>query len=234
VPGDRAGAAPPGRRAGLGRLPGVVPEPVAIDGRALGRRGVATRSRLLAATAALLETHGIRDLRVVDIARRVGTSPATFYQYFRDVGDAVLALSAEVGEDLAPIEELLDCSWDGPEGLASARALVGAFIAFWDDHRAILRTRNLAAQEGDPRFREVRSAALAPLREGLAAKVAAGQAAGRVAADLSPIAAASALASMLERMAAFHTDLEAYGATDADVVETTARIVFQTVTGRTE
>jgi hypothetical protein len=55
-----------------------------------------------------------------------------------------------------------------------------------------------------------------------------------VAADLSPIAAASALASMLERMAAFHTDLEAYGATDADVVETTARIVFQTVTGRTE
>ena len=53
-------------------------EPVAIDGRALGRRGALTRRRLLKATAELLETHGIRDLRVVDIAREVGTSPATF------------------------------------------------------------------------------------------------------------------------------------------------------------
>jgi AcrR family transcriptional regulator len=206
---------------------------VAIDGRALGRRGAATRGRLLEATTELLETHGVRDLRVVDIARQVGTSPATFYQYFRDVEDAVLALAVEVGEDLAPIEELLGQPWTGPDGLDAARSLVGAFIEFWDAHRAILRTRNLAAQEGDRRFREVRSAALRPLREGLAAKVEEGQAAGHVALELSPIAAASALASMLERMAAFHSDLEAYGATRDDVVEATARIVYQTVTGRT-
>jgi len=208
-------------------------EPVAIDGRSLGRRGAATRTRLLEATNELLETHGVRDLRVVDIARTVGTSPATFYQYFRDVEDAVLALSAEVGEDLAPFAEMLDRPWTGPDGLDAARELVGAFIEYWDAHRAILRTRNLAAQEGDRRFREVRSAALRPLREGLAAKVEQGQAAGLVAPELSPIAAASALASMLERMAAFHSDLEPYGATRADVVETSARIVYQTVTGRT-
>jgi len=208
-------------------------DPVAIDGRALGRRGAATRGRLLEATNELLETHGVRDLRVVDIARRVGTSPATFYQYFRDVEDAVLALAAEVGEDLAPIEEVLDRPWTGPDGLATARELVVSFIEYWDAHRAILRTRNLAAQEGDRRFRDVRAAALRPLREGLAAKVQEGQAAGLVPAELSPIAAASALASMLERMAAFHSDLEPYGATRDDVVEATARIVFQTVTGRT-
>lgn len=208
-------------------------EPVAIDGRALGRRGAATRNRLLEATTELLETHGVRDLRVVDIARRVGTSPATFYQYFRDVEDAVLALSAEVGEDLAPFAELLERPWTGPDGLDAARELVGSFIEYWDAHRAVLRTRNLAAQEGDRRFRDVRSTALAPLREGLAAKVAEGKAAGLVAPEISSIAAASALASMLERMAAFHSDLEPYGATRDDVVETTARIVFQTVTGRT-
>jgi AcrR family transcriptional regulator len=208
-------------------------EPVAIDGRALGRRGAATRGRLLEATSELLETHGIRDLRVVDIARRVGTSPATFYQYFRDVEDAVLALAAEVGEDLAPVEGLLARDWSGADGLDAARALVRSFVEYWDAHRAILRTRNLAAQEGDRRFREVRSSALRPMREGLAAKVAEGQASGRVATEMSPIAAASALSSMLERMAAFHSDLEAYGATRDDVVEATARIVFQTVTGRT-
>ncbi len=205
---------------------------MAIYGRALGRRGTLTRERLLEATGRLLETRGVRDLRVVEIARRVGTSPATFYQYFRDVEDAVLALAVEVGEDLAPIEELLDHPWTGPGGLDAARVLVGSFMEYWDEHRAVLRIRNLSAQEGDHRFREVRNAALRPLREGLAAKVAESQAAGLVAPELSPIAAASALSAMLERMAAFHADLEAYGASRADVVETTARIVFQTVTGR--
>lgn len=208
-------------------------QPLAIDGRALGRRGAQTRRRLLEATAALLETGGVRDLRVVDIARRVGSSPATFYQYFRDVEDAVLALAAAVGEDLAPIEELLDRSWEGASGLDAARALVAGFIEYWDAHRAILRTRNLAAQEGDRRFRDVRNEALRPLREGLASKVQEAQATGAVPRELSPIAAASALASMLERMAAFHSDLEPYGASRDEVVETTARIVFQTVTGRT-
>lgn len=208
-------------------------EPVAIDGRALGRRGALTRRRLLQATAQLLETHGIRDLRVVDIAREVGTSPATFYQYFRDVEDAVLALADAVGEDLAPIGELLARSWSGATGLDAARELVVSFMEYWDAHRAILRTRNLAAQEGDRRFRDVRNDALRPLREGLAQKVAEAQREGRVAQELAPVAAAAALAAMLERMAAFHADLEAFGASRADVVETTARIVFQTVTGRT-
>src|SRR5580765_2553541 len=123
-------------------------EPVAIDGRALGRRGALTRRRLLQATGELLETHGVRDLRVVDIARAVGTSPATFYQYFRDVEEAVLVLAEEVGEDLAPVGELLAGDWPGSDSLDRARALVETFVGYWDDHRAVLRTRNLAAQEG--------------------------------------------------------------------------------------
>jgi AcrR family transcriptional regulator len=207
-------------------------QPVAIDGRALGRRGALTRRRLLQATGELLETHGVRDLRVVDIARAVGTSPATFYQYFRDVEDAVLVLSDGVREDLAPIGELLDQPWTETDGLAAARELVESFMEYWDSHGAVLRTRNLAAQEGDRRFRDVRIAALRPLQKGLAEKVAEAQAAGLVPRELSPIAAGSALAAMLERMAAFHADLEVYGASRADVVETTARIIYQTVTGR--
>jgi AcrR family transcriptional regulator len=204
---------------------------IALDGRALGKRGAATRRRLLDATATMLETRGVRDLRVVDIAREVGTSPATFYQYFRDVEEAVLALAAEVGEDLAPLGELLAEPWDEPSGLASARQLVDAFVGYWDAHRAVLRTRNLAAQEGDQRFRTVRIESLRPLREGLAAKVAEAQRAGRVAPEITPMAAAAALASMMERMAAFHVELELWGVERRDLVETTARIVYQTVTG---
>jgi AcrR family transcriptional regulator len=204
---------------------------VALDGRPLGKRGAATRRRLLDATAQLLESDGVRDLRVVDIARQVGTSPATFYQYFRDVEEAVLALTAEVGEELAPVDELLSRPWTGPSGLDTAREVVNAFVRYWDGHRAVLRTRNLAAQEGDVRFRQVRNNSLRPLTDHLAATVAKSQAAGRVSDQISPMAAAAALIALLERMAAFHGDLEALGITRADLVETTARILHQTVTG---
>ena len=47
--------------------------------------------------------------------------------------------------------------WAGEGGLERARRLVDGFLLYWDDHRAVLRTRNLAAQEGDQRFRDVRN-----------------------------------------------------------------------------
>lgn len=211
--------------------PATTAEAVALDGRPLGKRGAATRRRLLDATARLLESHGVRDLRVVDIAREVGTSPATFYQYFRDVEEAVLALTAEVGEELAPVDQLLSRTWTGPSGLTTAREMVDTFLGYWDAHRAVLRTRNLAAQEGDPRFREVRNNSLRPITDHLATTVTESQAEGRVSAEISPMAAAAALVALLERMGAFHGDLEALGITREDLVETTARIVHQTVTG---
>jgi AcrR family transcriptional regulator len=209
----------------------VTSEAAALDGRPLGKRGAATRRRLLDATARLLETHGVRDLRVVDIAREVGTSPATFYQYFRDVEEAVLVIAEEVREDLAPVGELLARPWNAGAGLVVAREMVDGSLAYWDGHRAVLRTRNLAAQEGDARFRRVRNASLRPLTEGLASKVVESQRGGRVSDGLAPMAAAAALVSMLERMAAFYRDLETLGVTRRDVVEATARIIHQVVTG---
>lgn len=206
-------------------------EAAALDGRQLGKRGTATRRRLLDATGQLLANHGLRDLRVVDIARTVGSSPATFYQYFRDVEEAVLVLAGEVGEETAPIGALLQRDWQGADGLRYSRELVDGFLQFWDAHRAVLRTRNLAAQEGDDRFREIRHDSLRPFVEGLAVKVTEAQRAGRVDEKLSPGAAAAALVSMMERMAAFHNDLGSRGVRRDEVVETTARIIHQTVTG---
>lgn len=202
---------------------------VALDGRPLGERGARTRRRLLDATAELLETHGVRDLRVVDIARDVGTSPATFYQYFRDVEEAVLTLAEEVGEDLAGVRELLEEPWKGRAGLDAARSLVERFVTYWDEHRAVLRTRNLAAQEGDPRFRDVRNRSLRPITEALARKIAESQRAGKVSTAITPYVAGAALVASMERLAAFH---EALDASRAEVAETVGRIIYQTVTGR--
>jgi len=205
----------------------VMSRSVALDGRSLGRRGALTRRRLLDATGELLETRGLRDLRVVEIARAVGTSPATFYQYFRAVEDAVLVLAEEAAEDLGSVIARLDEPWSD----ASSRRMVDAFIDSWSQHRAVLRTRNLAAQEGDQRFRAVRLASLRPITEALAAKITEAQRAGRVDASMSPIAAASAMVAMTERVAAFHREIEELGVAPEALAETTARIIDQTVTG---
>jgi len=207
--------------------PAMSSDSVALNGRAIGRRGLRTRARLLEATAHLLERRGLRDLRVVDIARAVGTSPATFYQYFRDVEDAVLALASEAAADLSPVSRALAEPWTD----RSARRIVEAFVASWDAHRTVLRVRNLAAQEGDQRFRTARNASLRPITEALAARVAESQRAGRVSPDVSPIAAASAMVAMTERIAAFHREIEELGVGPEALIVTTARIIDQTVTG---
>jgi len=48
---------------------------------------------------------------------------------------------------------------------------------------------------------------------------------------MSAIAAASAMVAMTERIAAFHREIEELGVTHAALVETTARIIDQTVNG---
>ena len=205
---------------------------MAIDGRPLGRRAQLTRQRLLDATAALLAEHGIRDLRVVDIARHVGTSPATFYQYFRDVEEAVLALVEGLRDDLLPLLEPLQEPLRGKNGLDAAKRLMDGFITYWDEHRAVLRVRNLAAEEGDARFREVRTRTLGAITEELRQQIAENQDAGRVDAAVHPYAAAASMVAMMERMAAYHLDLEPRGLSRPELVETVGRIIHQTVTGK--
>ena len=207
-------------------------EPVAIDGRRLGRRAQVTRQRLLEATADLLSTHGVLELKVVDVARKVGTSPATFYQYFQNVDEAVLALAEDLAEEAHSLAGLIEEPWTGQRGLALARQLVDGFVDYWDRHRAVLRARNLAAEEGDQRFRAVRVRTLSSITDPLAAKIKGLQDAGKVAPEITPYAAAGAMVAMMERMAAYHFDLEPRGLTREAMVETVARIVFQTVTGR--
>jgi AcrR family transcriptional regulator len=200
--------------------------------RSLGPRARATRERLLRATEELLAERPLRAISVVEIARRVGTSPATFYQYFKDVDEAALRLAEEAAEEMPALLALIDGPWEGRAGLATARGVVDAFVGHWDAHRAVLRLRNLAAEEGERRFQRARRQALAPVLEHFAAQVEKAREAGRVARAVHPWAAAAALASILERLAAYHRELEALGVTREDLVETCARILQQTVTGR--
>jgi len=202
------------------------------SGRALGPRALGTRQRLLEATSELLHEKSVRAISVVDIARRANTSPATFYQYFKDVGEATLRLAELAAEEVPAVTLLIDGSWRGQKGLETARAIATAFVDHWDAHRSVLLVRNLAADEGDRRFQKVRREALTPVIEHLARKLEESQQQGRIPAELHPFAAAAALATILERLAAHHKEIEYFGATREHLVETCARILFQTVTGR--
>ena len=125
--------------------------------RAPGRRGRATRRRLLDATAQLLETNTYRDLKVVDIAREAGTSPATFYQYFPDAESALLALAdGLVGEGVErltrPIREAV---WEGRAAYEACEAISASFLDFWADHSALMAVieRKVAGEKPEPQAR---------------------------------------------------------------------------------
>lgn len=206
----------------------------AVDqsGRVLGPRALQTRGRLLEATEELLGERSVRDISVVEIARKASTSPATFYQYFKDVSDATLQLAAAAAEEMPALIELIDGEWRGRGGLETSRAVTRAFVDHWDAHRAVLLVRNLFADEGDRGFMKVRRRALAPVIEHLAGRIEESQRQGKVVAEIHPAAAAAAMASVLERLAAHHREIEYFGASREELIESTARILFQTVTGR--
>jgi hypothetical protein len=128
--------------------------------------------------------------------------------------------------------ELIGGVWEGKQGLETARSIVGAFIEHWDAHHAVLQLRNLAADRGDRRFMKIRRDAIGPVLDGLAEQISSAQKDGRVSAEVHPYVAAAALGSILERLSAHHRDLGVFGATRADLVETCARILCQTITGR--
>jgi AcrR family transcriptional regulator len=202
------------------------------SGRPLGPRALSTRRRLLDATVSLLESSSVRDISVVEIARHAGTSPATFYQYFKDVGEATLWLAEAAADEVPAVVEIIDGSWRGQKGMETARSITDAFIRHWDQHRAALLVRNLAADEGERRFQRVRRRALRPILDALARKIEECQPEAVAAGDVHPYASAAALAALLERLAAYHKELEPIGVTRDALVQNCARIVYVTVTGR--
>ena len=115
-------------------------EKAAVDqnGRELGPRALNTRRRLLDATVELLDSSSVRDISVVEIARRAGTSPATFYQYFKDVGEATLCLAEEAAAEMPAVVDAIGGTWRGRKGMATARVIAEAFIDHFDAYRSVL------------------------------------------------------------------------------------------------
>ena len=204
----------------------------ASDGRVPGRRGRATREKLLSCTADILEKTSYRVLKVIDIARCAGTSPATFYQYFNDVEAAVLELAGKLQEEGASLVELIrDSSWKGARGHQTALTLTDAFLDLWERNRAILRVVDLATAEGDLHFQNIRTHLLNEVTLALRDVIEGFREQKKQPHDLDPMAQAATLVSMLAHVAAHRYGFEFWGIRSDKMRDSVARLLYIGVTG---
>ncbi|MEU3791931.1 TetR family transcriptional regulator [Streptomyces fructofermentans] len=204
-----------------------------VDGRVAGRRGQATRQKLLDCLSEMLSSSPYRDVKVIDVARKAGTSPATFYQYFPDVEGAVLEIAEHMAAEGAGLTELLEGrSWVGKAGWQTAQELVDGFLEFWRRNDAILRVVDLGAAEGDKRFYKIRMKILNSVNNSLTDSVKELQAKGKVDKDVSPAAMAGSLVAMLAAVASHQKGFQSWGVKQAELKPNLALLVYLGVTGR--
>ncbi|MER7412424.1 MULTISPECIES: TetR family transcriptional regulator [Streptomyces] len=204
-----------------------------VDGRVAGRRGQATRQKLLDCLSEMLSSSPYRDVKVIDVARKAGTSPATFYQYFPDVEGAVLEIAnamAQEGEQLTGLVE--GRSWVGKAGRQTAEDLVEGFLSFWRKNDAILRVVDLGAAEGDKRFYKIRMKILNSVNNSLADSIKELQSKGKVDKDINPMAVAGSLVAMLASVAGHQKGFQSWGVKQAELKPSLALLVHMGVTGK--
>lgn len=181
----------------------------------------------------MLSSSPYRDVKVIDVARKAGTSPATFYQYFPDVEGAVLEIADQVATEGAGLTGLVsDRSWVGKAGWATAQELVDGFLEFWRKNDAILRVVDLGAAEGDKRFYKLRMKILNSVNNSLADAVKDLQDKGKVDKDVSPAAVAGSLVAMLAAVASHQKGFQTWGVKQAELKPNLALLVHLGVTGK--
>ena len=189
------------------------------DGRVPGLRGRATRTRLLSATVELLAGTPWRSVTVIDIARRAGTSPATFYQYFENVERAISVAAEEMVSDAGELADLVDGDWSEGASWETTLTVSEGFLAYWEDHRTVFRVVDLATEEGDVHLRGVRVRALNAVTVALARVIAreapggggpAGTTTGSPAGS-DPMAVAGTLVAMFASVSAHRYGFEFWG-----------------------
>lgn len=205
----------------------------AVDGRMPGRRARETRTRLLDQTRIMLTTTSYRDLKVVDVARGAGTSPAAFYQYFPDVEAALIALADDLIDEGRQrlTRPVLEGDWSEAGAYGTCLSIASTFLDFWADHGPLMGVIELAAAEGDPRFQEVRIRLLSQFTDSVGEVARRQQAEGSLPADLDPTATAAVLVAMLAHVSGHQYGIEAYGTSMAEISRAMARLIHAGLTG---
>jgi AcrR family transcriptional regulator len=229
-----------GREATVVDLEAYAEQVATTDGRVPGERGLQTRQRLLDATVELLATTSWRSVKVTDIARQAQTSPATFYQYFANVEQAIQVLAEGMVDQAGQLAELVGGDWSPQASWSTALEVTEGFLGYWEDNRAVFRVVDLATEEGDGQLRGIRVRALNAVTVALAQVIAAaspspeGGPAGATCspAGADPMAVAGTLVAMFASVSAHRYGFEFWGIRTRNLIDTQARTLHWAVTGR--
>jgi AcrR family transcriptional regulator len=188
----------------------------------------------------LLASTPWRSVKVIDIAREAGTSPATFYQYFENLEHAIGVLAEGMVDEAAAIGELMAGDWSKDASWDTALEVTRAFLEFWEANRAVFRVMDLATEEGDVRLRGVRVRALNAVTVALSQAITQHAPRGRgpigsstgSPAGSDPMAIAGTLVAMYASVAAHRYGFEFWGIRTQALVDSQARFLHWAVTGR--
>ena len=103
------------------------------------RQGVETRAKLLDAAVPALAEKGYHATRVDDIVRLAGVSHGTFYLYFANKEDLFRTLAERCADEADALAESLGVVDAGAAGVATLRAWLVEFMAFYRRYGVVIR-----------------------------------------------------------------------------------------------
>lgn len=167
-----------------------------------GRKGAATRARLMAAAREIIRDQSPMALTAISVSRNAGVASPSFYVYFSDVRALMLALAEDSAESLIVPAAAFDTPWPPDDLLGWSTEFVEDFVAAWRANAEILLYRNLEADRGDLAFDDARIRAGLPILTALTDRMIAAWPEGEAPRRVDCFAESVILYASLERFAA--------------------------------
>lgn len=149
-----------------GDAPAAAPETVLshnLLGQRLGRKGRDTRERILATAERMFADPNGGPISLSAVAREAGLSMTTFYLYFADLTEMLLAvLEPSMASWEQTYTNLVVNRWPDQALRQHCIAFVNAFYGFWERHARLLHLRN-SHVDNEGRMVRHRIAAAQPL-----------------------------------------------------------------------
>lgn len=172
----------------------------AAETRTLTERGVRSRTTLVAAARRIFEQEGFHDARLGDITALAGCSPGSFYHYFDNKEQILVAVFEAVDQEKFSHWRI---DPDEPDESTLAAWLEAAHLAYFRAYRSNVRLRLLMEQVEvlDPQFRQQRRRRTRTFLERCTTRMVELKEAGLIDPRLDPAMTTVALSSMVARLA---------------------------------
>jgi len=125
-------------------------------GQSLGLRGAERRQTIVCAATELLKAKAPWEISVTDVMRKSGATKGTFYTYFFDVRDVLLAAAQLAAADAPDLTDELSADWRDDRRCENARNIINRVVAYWQEHGAVLSVVELMADRMDMEFSRIR------------------------------------------------------------------------------